>query len=1203
MQTEKKYRYPGINFFTIEDKDIFCGRDDDAHKLFSRTMLNNTIVLHGDSGAGKSSLVRAGLIPLLEKQNEIRLRQGKPQYLPITIGLDAIRREKGNKTATAAETETVADQPDIDILVKYTLSQINNQAALRAEQLPFISPKQHHLWYTAKLFERNNYTLLLLFDQFEELQGFSPAQVKSFTEKLAGLFASTMPDELCDEYDLNTSHIRLETMTEEERAAYNNDIIFIEQPLSVRLLFALREDRLGTMSLMSDYFPDILKNDFFLQSLPEKNARQAISEPCTKPGDFASPLFTIEPEAVDAIIESLKVKQRQKGMYDPIELQIVCRRIEKKVIETGMTKVSSKDLPPVENAIREFYDEKWNIIKTRYKLGDMALLTVKKYFIEKLVVNRKRNPVLEESLVRNDMDKKIAGDLVAEGLVRIIPSGNDRIYQLCHDRFVEPMLVDTIMIRSGEDAENKARQRRRNAVIIISSVVLLSAALLFYIIYKKGKTEEENKMLNLMTTIKRAGNPTLSYIISSDWLKKNPGSAEMKKRLNRLDSSNIVYLTGMYPALSGILSAEILDKDRLLINESYGSTVWDMKTGSMLQHTITKKTHQSKKIWLQNGESRNITDYNDTLLVTDEQGKILFSLKTSIYSDNSDVCLSPDGTYLYAEESIYDIRNGLKSQLPAYRVNINKKEPVTPELTALAFISNNSLAAAYGDGCILMYTISRKNNIAIHTADTIRLPVLDYEYIGKTKNNAVGEDNGATSNTGFVTTDNRITSLRTDSRLHYLLALNSHSNNDLYSILKKKDMGGTGDTGGSRDSVSFLIELEGSSDVVTCLDFSKDGKLLLTGGNDGISTLWNLETMEKISTLRIHNGAAVIYAAFTNNDREIITATSNNMVYTWSMESPLELYKKDKLYRFAAFNYDVWYTNEAAYGKPRPTNTTAGLYTSLLHNLMNMPAAIEFRDDVIYSTAVSNAFEKIKTMHAELLSRKDYSKVISPVSEALLSKFYYDKIDDEPALLQKENQLSYLEKRKLSTGKEIAFLQNYFLDTAEGRKSARGTMFSRLNSASRYLERQGDYAGQASYIRFYEDTVLKPAKAKHPDDELIKRLQRQVNIHWFRHAILTGNLPEAKEKATVLAAQPVNKNLNDSIYLVVYHLVAGNPAESASLYKILQTKKGSFRMANDKRILQSFLNLFEQKNIAPAGIQQFKKEFSGIIEEDEEPDL
>ena len=101
MATDKKYRYPGINFFTKEDKDIFCGRDDDAQKLFNRTMLNNTIVLHGESGAGKSSLVRAGLIPLLEKQNEIRLRQGKPQYLSITIGLDAVRRETVNKPTTA----------------------------------------------------------------------------------------------------------------------------------------------------------------------------------------------------------------------------------------------------------------------------------------------------------------------------------------------------------------------------------------------------------------------------------------------------------------------------------------------------------------------------------------------------------------------------------------------------------------------------------------------------------------------------------------------------------------------------------------------------------------------------------------------------------------------------------------------------------------------------------------------------------------------------------------------------------------------------------------------------------------------------------------------------------------------------------------------------------------------------------------------
>jgi WD40 repeat protein len=1195
MEMEKKYRYPGINFFTKADADIFCGRADDAQRLFNRTMLNNTIVLHGDSGAGKSSLIRAGLIPLLEKQNEIRVKQGKPQYLPITIGLDAIRRESVNTSAAGAA--ATDEKIDTDILVKYTLTQINTQAALRTEQLPFIGIKQHNLWYTAKLFERNKYTLLLLFDQFEELQGFSPIQVSSFTEKLAALFASTMPDELYDEYDECTSHIRLETMTDAERAAYNDDISFIEEPLSVRLLFSLREDRLGTMSMLSDYFPDILKNDFFLQSLPEKNARQAISEPCTKPGNFVSPLFSFEPAAVDAIIESLKVKQRQKGMYDPIELQIVCRRIEKKVIETGINKITVNDLPPVENAVREFYDEKWDIIKKNHKLTDKALLQEKKHFIEKLVVNRKRNPVLEDSLVRNEMDRKIAADLVAEGLVRIIPSGNDRIYQLCHDRFVEPMVIDTIVIVSGETSEEKARQRRKTAVFIVSGILLLGAALLFYTIYKKGKKEEEDKMLNLTTTVKRAGNSTLSYVVSSDWLKKNPGSEAMKERLQGVEKSGIVYLTGVYPAISEVRSAEIGADGNLLVKERYGTSLWATKNGSLLKHTVTIEKYHSKSIQLSNGEIRDITEDGDSILLTDRTGARIAALETNTYSDNSDACLSPDGNYLFANDAIYEIPSRRTIPLPSYKVKISKNKIIAPELTAIAFVSNESYVVAYEDGCMLLYNINRKNNFSIRTIDTIRKSVAGYESREITKSNADALYGGTKGVVDFANADNRITSLRTDSRHRFLLALNSHKDNDIYRILKKQDA-----AGGTADSIGFRKQLEGTSNVLSSVDFSQDGSMLLSGGNDGITVLWNLETMQKISTLKVHNGTAVTYTAFTKGGKEIITATSNDIVYTWSMESPLELYKKDRLYRFASFNYEAWYMNEKIDGRPRSTATTEGLYTSLLHNVLNMPFEIEYMDDRIYSDAVKNTFDTIKAMHAALLQKKDYRQVVTPEKELMLSKFFYKLIATEPVLLNKEHILGDTEKGKLAAKLEIVKLQQYFFDTINYANRLVGRLLIRINGLSQRPERLGNFTVQADLLRFYEDTVLKPAMERYPDRPVFKKLMRTININWFRNYLFSGNMTEAGSKAAVLATTSTEKFGNDSIYLVIYHIAAGNTGRATTLYKMLQTKTWP-RSTNNRRTLVSFLRQFSQKNMAAATVAQFKKEFPDLADDDKDEEL
>jgi WD40 repeat protein len=1162
MEAEKKYRYPGINFFTKEDKNIFCGRDDDAQKLFSRALLNNTIVLHGDSGAGKSSLVRAGLIPLLEKQNEIRLRQGKPQYLPITIGLDAVRRGTVNKsTNTATGTEAINATTDNDILISYTLTQINTQAALRAEQLPFISSKQNNLWYTAKLFEKNNYTLLLMFDQFEELQGFGPEQVKSFTEKLAGLFASTMPEEICDEYNSNTSHIRLETMTDEERSTYSNDISFIEQPLSVRLLFALREDRLGTMSLLSDYFPDILKNDFFLQSLTEKNARQAISEPCTKPGDFASPLFTIEPEAVDAIIESLKVKQRQKGMYDPIELQIVCRRIEKKVIETGITTVSSKDLPPVENAIREFYDEKWGIIKTKYKLGDMALLQVKKHFIEKLVVNRKRNPVLEDSLVRNDTDKKIAADLVSEGLVRIIPSGNDRIYQLCHDRFVEPMLVDTIMIKSGEDAEQKAGKRRRNAVFIISGVILLSTALLFYIIYDKGKKEEENKMLNLMTTIKRAGNHTLSYVIASDWLKKNPGSDEMKKRLAAFDTTRYAYLTGIYPALDDIvLSADILGDNRLEITEKNGKVIWNMKKGELENRVPSKNNPPVKKVALLNGLFLSIFNDGDSILVKDDGGNEIGELNTSIFENSANVDISPDGRYLYAENALYSLPGLKQTALPQYKKEEKGEKPVILELTAFVFLDSEYFAAAYENGEILLCRIGMGNTAKITITDTLSNP-----------------------DKIFALNDNSISKLVIDRAGKYLLVLNTQTGIDVYGKTKKENQKDEDDTK-NRASLTLLTTLRGHTGTIACIDFSPDGKLMLSGSGDGTAVIWNMEKMEKITTLKMMNGAGVNFTAFSHNSRDILTATDDGIVYTWELGNPSLLYKQDKLYRYSDFNYAAWYLGNGDYKTPRPKHTTNELYTATLHSLVNLPSAIEYPDDEIYNSAVKNAFAEIKKMYHQLKSRNDFHNLITADKEALIEKYYFKALRKEDALFATGG----LELKMLKAMAQVDEWNDFFADTS--RQTAALKLVNDFANDSRFFEKKNNYTDQAAFISFYGDSVLKPLLLQFGQSRFLLTLKRQVDICWLRNYIFTRNEAAALKKAVEISQLPYNRVANYNLYLVAAYLGFDKFDKAVEVYKNILNTPGYLKYETRRR-LDRLLKDIAAKKIAVETINRFNKEF------------
>jgi WD40 repeat protein/energy-coupling factor transporter ATP-binding protein EcfA2 len=75
--------YRGLEPFREEDAAFFCGRDDAIRELVARVKEHSFVAVVGPSGSGKSSLVFAGLLPVLRKQGRttmwdvVTLRPGK----------------------------------------------------------------------------------------------------------------------------------------------------------------------------------------------------------------------------------------------------------------------------------------------------------------------------------------------------------------------------------------------------------------------------------------------------------------------------------------------------------------------------------------------------------------------------------------------------------------------------------------------------------------------------------------------------------------------------------------------------------------------------------------------------------------------------------------------------------------------------------------------------------------------------------------------------------------------------------------------------------------------------------------------------------------------------------------------------------------------------------------------------------------------
>ena len=63
--------YKGLDYYNVEDAGLFFGREELTAKLVSRLKNHRFLAVIGASGSGKSSLVRAGLVPALQRGEEL----------------------------------------------------------------------------------------------------------------------------------------------------------------------------------------------------------------------------------------------------------------------------------------------------------------------------------------------------------------------------------------------------------------------------------------------------------------------------------------------------------------------------------------------------------------------------------------------------------------------------------------------------------------------------------------------------------------------------------------------------------------------------------------------------------------------------------------------------------------------------------------------------------------------------------------------------------------------------------------------------------------------------------------------------------------------------------------------------------------------------------------------------------------------------
>ncbi|MCI0400492.1 MAG: patatin-like phospholipase family protein [Gammaproteobacteria bacterium] len=242
--------YKGLPPFDVEDAQYFFGRERDSRLIAADLFAAPLTVLYGASGVGKSSVLRAGVVPLLaERTNLLIVLFSGWQSDPLPGFKRAV--------AEAIFSTLPLDDPD-HLRYRDDISEIESQ------------PLKEYLKKCAKIVGRR---LMIILDQFEEYFLYHPQD-----------------DEFGRQFPAATAI---------------GDV-------SVSFLLSMREEAVARLDRFEGRLPTLFDNYRRIDHLDGSAGRAAIEKPIEQYNRLHDSIYQpikIEPGLVEAVLEQIKVGQ------------------------------------------------------------------------------------------------------------------------------------------------------------------------------------------------------------------------------------------------------------------------------------------------------------------------------------------------------------------------------------------------------------------------------------------------------------------------------------------------------------------------------------------------------------------------------------------------------------------------------------------------------------------------------------------------------------------------------------------------------------------------------------------------------------------------------------------------------------------------------------------------------------------------------
>lgn len=338
-----KNTFLGLQPYTEEDAYRFKGRTEESQELFRLIVRNDFTVCYAESGEGKTSLLNAGVFPLLREN----------MYFPISITFTSddyqVTPDNFSTIVDRCVKDSIAEynEKNKGVNVEYKPCSTDFQGLDSQAQLQWELSK--YSWWKLRNYKPQamglTFTPVFVFDQFEEVFNMPGSIVwtKKFFDWLEDVSSDSCPDEIAKKV--------------REIIGTNAAFPSIKEEKDFKAVFSLRKEFIGELDywgMQKCFIPSLKDNRYCLKALTYEGAKKVMTQQERFDEDKVEQILTHfvgqysrEPE---------KTIKEQLPIIPALLLSVVCDSLEKDI--SSFVKLSTDEISQSLNKILEkFYDE------------------------------------------------------------------------------------------------------------------------------------------------------------------------------------------------------------------------------------------------------------------------------------------------------------------------------------------------------------------------------------------------------------------------------------------------------------------------------------------------------------------------------------------------------------------------------------------------------------------------------------------------------------------------------------------------------------------------------------------------------------------------------------------------------------------------------------------------------------------------------